>query len=111
MANDNTIVYNKRVFQLHAQQPTIISPKDKITVNVMLNRSIKLTIRKTTLLFEEINARTNKSSKEKIVKEYKGQKPSENSRCWASGLLSLSSKTPSQESRLMKLAQPAIEAS
>lgn len=103
LANDYTIVFNKRIFQLHSSQRTIIRPKDKITVNVDLNGLIKLTIRKTNLEFTEIHARTAKPLPEEKIIQHKSYKVSENSRRWASGL------APKKENRV-KLALPAMEA-
>ncbi len=80
LQNDFTILFQKRIFQLEAQQRTIIKPKNDITVNVHLDGSIRLSIRKTDLFFKEINERkTIEKIKDKIVKNYH-HKPSENSR-------------------------------
>lgn len=105
LANDYTIVYNKRIFQLHAQQRTIIRPKDAITISTHLNGSIKLSVRKIDLSFEAINARPQKQIQEKKV-QYKSYKPSKNSRLWASGMMPL---LTTEESRV-KIALPATEA-
>lgn len=74
LANDYTIVYNKRIFQLQAQQRTIIRPKDVITISTRLDGSIKLLVRKIDLSFEEISARPQKPIQEKKV-QYKPHKP------------------------------------
>ena len=80
LQNDFTILYQKRIFQLEARQRTIIRPKNDITVNVHLDHSIRLSIRKTDLFFKEINERKiTEKIKDKIVKNYH-HKPSENSR-------------------------------
>ncbi len=80
LQNDFTILYQKRIFQLEAKQRTIIRPKNDITVNVHLDGSIRLSVRKTDLFFKEINERKHiEKTEEKIVKNYH-PKPSENSR-------------------------------
>jgi hypothetical protein len=86
LANDFTICYNKRIFQLRDRQPTIIRPKDTIIVNTHLNGTIRLSIRKVNLAFTEIQVKPQKPvQKEKIV-QHISQKPSENSRRWVAGL-------------------------
>jgi hypothetical protein len=84
--NDFTITFNKRIFQLGAQQQTIIRPKNRIMVNLHMNGAVTLSIRSTELNFKEILTRPQMPSKEKEHKEYKSYKPSENSRRWAGGL-------------------------
>src|SRR3990167_5064448 len=84
LQNDFTISYQKRVFQLEAQQKTIIKPKNEITVNKHLDRSIRLSIRKVDLYFKEINER-NKMEKEVKIRAIKATKPSQNSNAWAGG--------------------------
>lgn len=79
LQNDFTILFQKRIFQLEGQQRTIIRPKNDITVNVHLDGSIRLSIRKTDLFFKEIKERIKKQDKEKIVKNHY-HKPHENSR-------------------------------
>jgi len=109
--NDFTILYQKRIFQLDAQQRTIIKPKDDITVNVHLDGSIRLSIRKIDLFFKEVNERVKQQPKEKIVKDYY-HKPNENSR---KSLSRFFRKKTTQnldlikESRV-KPARPAVEA-
>jgi len=76
---DFTIFYQNRIFQLEPQQKTILRPKNDITVNVHLDGSVRLSIRKTDLYFKEISERI-KQNKEKIIKIYKYNRPSENSR-------------------------------
>lgn len=83
--NDFTITFRKRIFQLHAQQKTIIRPKNEIIVKIHLDGSIKLWIRKTELHFTEIQSRPQKQIQEKTVSNYK-PKPTENSKRWVSGL-------------------------
>lgn len=109
LCNDFTIVYEKRIFQIHAQQRTIIRPKDSITVNVRLDGSIDLSIRKTALSFEEILSRKPKELDEKQISQGLPRKPSRNSRRWASGLPPRLSESQNLESR-WKLAAPATEA-
>ena len=102
LANDYTITFNKRVFQLHSKQRTIIRPKNEITVCVRLDGSIFLQIRKTELFYSEITERPKQEKLEVGQVMYLPKKPSENSRRWVSGL-------PSIQSR-MKPALPAVEA-
>jgi hypothetical protein len=87
LTNDYTISYNKRIFQLENMQKTIIRPKNIITVNIHLDGSVRLSIRKTNLIFREINFRTQKKIEKEKVKQYKYYKPSENSRRWVSGFI------------------------
>jgi hypothetical protein len=89
LANDYTITYEKRIFQLHRQQGTILRPKNEITVRTSLTGKITLLVRKTELDFNEISTKPIKIIKEK---KYNNQprKPSENSRRWAGGLTSMS---------------------
>ena len=101
LANDFTILYNTMVFQLDAQQRTIIRPKNVITVNTYLDGTIKLSIRQTGLTFKEIDCR--KQPQEKKIKEYTPCKPGKNSQRWVFGL------PPLNESRV-KPASPAVEA-
>lgn len=86
LANDFTIVFEKRIFQLLRQQRTIIRPKNKITVNTQLNGSIKLSIRMTNLAFEEILARPAKEIKPIEIIQPIPVRPSLNSRRWVGGL-------------------------
>lgn len=101
LANDHTIVFNKRIFQLHAHQRTLLRPKDEVIIKVHLNGSIRLWIRKTELVFTEIKARPVVVLPPKTVIDYKPHKPSENSRRWNCGLLPQSRVKP---------AAPAVEA-
>lgn len=98
--NDYTIVYQKRIFQLHAQQRTIILPKNVISVHTHLDGTIKLWARKTELAYHEIKA-TQKPIQEKKIVNRQPTKPCINSRRWVNGLYPLSS----QESRVN--ARPA----
>jgi hypothetical protein len=105
LGQDFTITYEKRIFQLHKQQKTIIRPKDVITVKTSLTGIVSLAIRKTELSFHEIKSRPTKT----ILTEHKPyiniiHKPSENSRRWAGGLPPLNYKNP-LESRVN--ARPA----
>jgi len=43
LANDFTIMHNKKIFQLHKQQKTIVRPKNEITVKTNLKGSISRT--------------------------------------------------------------------
>src|SRR3990167_8314083 len=79
LQNDFTILYQTRIFQLEAQQKTIIKPKNEITVNKHLHGSIRLSIRKVDLYFKEINERS-KMKEEVKIRKFKYNKPTENSR-------------------------------
>lgn len=100
LANDFTILYQKRIFQLHNQQKTIIRPKDALTIKISLEGKISLWIRNTKLKFNEISERPKKAIKEKTVID-RVYKPSENSKKWFN--------RPFSESRV-KPAAPAVEA-
>lgn len=76
LTNDFTITFNKRIFQLQAQQKTIIRPKNNITIKVHLNGTIKLWIRKTELSFCELANRPVKPAIEKKVSQNLPRKPS-----------------------------------
>jgi hypothetical protein len=102
--NDYTIVYQKRIFQLHAQQRTIIRPKNAISVHVHLDGTIKLWIRKTELAYHEIKARPQQPIQEKTIAHNQPKKPCENSRRWVSGLY------PSHQESRVNAGQPAVEA-
>jgi hypothetical protein len=101
LANDYTIVFNKRIFQLHAEQRTIIRPKNEIVVKIRLDGSMRLWIRRTELVFTELQERPVKALPAPQVFVYQPYKPSESSRRWKSGL--------PQQSRV-KPATPAAEA-
>jgi hypothetical protein len=101
LANDFTITFNKRIFQLHKQQRTIIRPKNEITVCTRLDGFLFLRVRSVELAFTEIVARSKKEGLE-IQAERVPRQPSENSRRWAGGLSPLPSR--------MKPALPAVEA-
>lgn len=104
LANDYTITFNKRIFQLEAS--IRIRPGCKITVSTHLNGSISLSVDRTKLLFQELLSRPTKQPQPRKGRAYKSpSKPSENSKRWVSG------KSPilRQESRV-KPASPAVEA-
>lgn len=103
LANDFTIQYTKRIFQLHKQQKTIVRPKDHIVVKTSLEGTISLWIRKTKLNFHEIREKMKQLAPEKKVFD-RIYKPSENSRRWVSGLAPVTT----QES-WMKSASTAVE--
>ena len=86
LANDFTIKYQKKIYQLHNQRNIFIKPKNEITIKTSLKGKISLWIRTIQLEFNEITERSRKSDEEKIIKPYKPYKPNENSRRWASGL-------------------------
>lgn len=81
--NDFTIVYQNRIFQLERQQHAIIKPKDDIIINLHLNGSIHLSIRKIDLSFKEIHETL--SVIEEIKKPRQFNFPSENSRKFLDG--------------------------
>jgi transposase len=98
LANDFTITYHKRIYQLSDQQKTIIRPKNEIVVKKHLDGLITLWIRKTELLFYEIQERPQLLTPEvKTVKYTQPRKPSENSRRWVIGLPSQSRVKPAPQ--------------
>lgn len=103
LANDFTILFKKRIFQLLPDQRTILRPKNEIVVKTHLDGTIALWIRQTLLSFKEIKDRPTTEVKEKTVSNYYPSKPHENSRRWNSGL-------PPKLPGLVKQATPAIEA-
>jgi hypothetical protein len=101
LTNDYTITFNKRLFQLDEQQPTILRPKNVITVITHLNESTDLFIRKTQLGYKEILAKSPKKLAISMIKPYKPRKVPENSKRWNSGIFPLESR--------VKTALPAAE--
>lgn len=101
LTNDFTVMFGKKIFQLHEQQPTIIRPKNRITVKVSLSGDIALWIRKTKLNFSEILHKPIKPVQEEKPKSNRVHKPSESSKRWVGGLPPLSRVKP---------ASPAVEA-
>ena len=101
LANDFTIQYDKKLYQLAANQRTIIRPKNRITVKTHLSGDLTLWIRNIQLSFEPIAARPSKIILPCVRPSYRHNKPSANSRRWASG-------RPPLESRV-KPASPAVE--
>ena len=87
LANDYTISFNKRLFQITHQQKAVIRPKDHVVVRTYLDESIALFIRKTKLNFTEIFSRPQRKNDAKIIKKIRLNKVHPNSRRWASGLL------------------------
>jgi len=85
LANDNTIEHKKRILQLEKEQKAVVRPKAEIIVETLLNGSIELSIRGIKLMFKEISVRP-KVEKTVEVRQYKPNKPSENSRRWVGGL-------------------------
>jgi hypothetical protein len=106
LANDYTITFNKRIFQLNKKQTILIRPKSSITVMTDLDRCIYLSVYKTQLEYQEIAERPTpkKMSISIATKPSQPQKVHKNSRLWARGKL-----PPPMESR-MKSALPAVEA-
>ncbi len=100
LTNDFTITFNKRTFQLQAQQKTLIRPKNNITVKIHLDGTIKLWIRKTELSFCELVDRPVKHAVEKQVSQNLPRKPSLKSMIFNGG-------HPSR----VKPATPAVKAS
>lgn len=97
LANDFTIVYRKRIFQLNPKQRIYIKPKDKIIIKTNLNGIRTLWFKEIELSFHEIFARP---IKEKEITIPVPRKPSRNSYLWNGG---------KPESR-MKPVAPAVEA-
>lgn len=83
LANDFTIRYENRIFQLLNEQKAVIRPKDTIIVSERLDGKIMLSIRGTWLSFKELKFRPQKPVKRSECRPYKR---SENSRRFASGL-------------------------
>jgi hypothetical protein len=85
LMNDYTISFDTRIFQL--TKTLSVRPKDRITVNVHLDNSITLTIRKVNLEYTEIACRPDKKqpAKEKM-QAHRPCKPNENSKRWVNGL-------------------------
>jgi hypothetical protein len=109
IANDFTIIYGKRLFQIHREQKTIVRPKNEITVKMRLDGSIALTVRNVELFFSEINARPTPQKQEPKPCSNYIPRPSEKSKRWNSGPLSFSSKKTDGCSRV-KPASPDGEA-
>jgi DNA-binding Lrp family transcriptional regulator len=55
LQNDFTMSYCNRIFQLHDQQQAFLKPKESITVLEHLDGTIKLSVRKISLNFDEIS--------------------------------------------------------
>ena len=87
MQNDFTLSYDKRLFQLHKEQKTIICPKNNIVIHEAFDGNISLFIREIRLNFTEIQSRPVKSKEEKVY-IYKPRKVSEASRRWNSSSVS-----------------------
>lgn len=69
---DFTVQYHTRWFQLDRKQPTLVFPKNKITINEHYSGTITLTLRTATLNFKEIAKRPEKIKPEpEPVKTYK----------------------------------------
>jgi len=109
VANDFTIIYGKRLFQIHKHQKTIIRPKDEIIVKLKLDGSIALVIRNVGLFFNEINARSKPQKQEPKPCSNYIQRPSEKSKRWNDGPARFLSK-PSGGSSRVKPAAPDGEA-
>jgi len=67
LANDYTILFNKRIFQLVSKQPAIIRPKEKITVNTALDGQIWLSMQKQKLNYSEIETKPLKPERKVYV--------------------------------------------
>lgn len=97
LANDFTIVYKKRIFQLHSKQRRYIKPKDKIIIKTYLNGTLTLWFKEMELSFHEIFARP---IREREVTTPIPRKPSRNSYLWNGG----------RPESILKPAAPAVEA-
>jgi hypothetical protein len=60
VANDFTVQYQTRLFQLEPKQTTLLRPGDRVTVHAGLDGDLRMTIRKTVLRFQEIGERPRK---------------------------------------------------
>lgn len=76
--SDNTVSYKTRFLQLEDKQPTIVRPKNIVTINESLNGSIEIYLRKTKLNFKELPKRPEKQNKPNILKERKTYTPPAN---------------------------------
>jgi hypothetical protein len=110
VANDFTITYEKRIFQLHKHQKTIVRPKNEVTVKLKLDGTIALSVRKIDLAFSELTARPLKPKPESKPCSNYIQRPSQNSKCWNSGI-ALSAKEKLRGQSRVKPASPDVEAS
>ena len=104
LANDYTIVFKKRIFQMNKKQTILLRPKSVITVRTHLNGCIDLFISKTQLEYREIIAKPAKKITVTIVKQSQPRKVHENSKRWAEG------KYPLPKESRVKPAVPAVEA-
>jgi hypothetical protein len=86
VANDFTIRYEKRIFQLLDDQQAIVRQSSEIIVCEHLDGKISLFLRNIPLHFTELKHRPQKQIVEKIYPDLKPRKPTENSRRFASGL-------------------------
>lgn len=84
LANDYTICYKKRIFQLEKQQRTIVRPKEDILVSESFDGVINLSIRNVPLFFKELSIRPQKMNSEKIY-NFVQRKVHPNSKLWNSG--------------------------
>jgi transposase len=78
LANDHTITYKSRYYQLNIDQKTILFPKNNITVHEHINGDIRLFIRKIELNFTELPMKPKKQNDERIIKEPIVVKPASN---------------------------------
>ena len=78
MPNDRTIMYKTRYLQLHADQKTLIFPKNTITVHEHLDGALRLFMRNMELNFTELTERPKKQIIEKIRKVPHFTKPAAN---------------------------------
>jgi hypothetical protein len=104
LANDYTIMFKKRIFQLDKKQTILLRPKSVITVRTHLDGCIDLFISKTQLEYKEIVAKPAKKITVTVVKQSQPRKVHENSKRWAEG------KYPLPKESRMKPAVPAVEA-
>jgi hypothetical protein len=104
LANDYTIVLNKRIFQLNKKQTILLRPKSIVSVRTHLNGCIDLFASNTQLEYKEIEAKPTKKTTITIVKQSQPRKVHENSKRWAGG------KYPLPKESRVKSAVPAVEA-
>ncbi len=71
IANDYTVTYRRRIFQLEKHQPTIIRPKNVVMIHEHLDATIEIHIRQSRLNYKEIGmTKKNKISPVDYVAAY-----------------------------------------
>jgi len=75
LKNDFTIRYNNQWYQLQRKQPTLIFPKNTITVLEHLDGKVKLSIREVKLSFSRVSKQPNPVLKVKLQPKKINKKP------------------------------------